>query len=243
MALIKCPECGKENVSDGAMYCPECGFGIKEYFEKIEKERLQEEKREQKRIEEDKQKELEKQEKIRSVEEVEKKKSLAQYKLRKLEKDVVERQKRVNICMAITALCLLATIILYISGWNSLEDIYIKFSIIFFLTTAFLIFITIRERLLLSSAKENFENGKDKFQALEKGQNVNIDMMDLSPITGFEYIPLKGISYIGVQCPVCHSVNVKRISTTNRVISVSAVGLASSKIGKQYKCNDCSHMW
>ena len=35
MALIKCPECGKENVSDTAESCPNCGFGIKKYFEGI----------------------------------------------------------------------------------------------------------------------------------------------------------------------------------------------------------------
>ncbi len=40
MALIKCPECGKENVSDSAEACPNCGFGVKEYFKNktIEKE-------------------------------------------------------------------------------------------------------------------------------------------------------------------------------------------------------------
>ena len=35
MALIKCPECGKENVSDLAAACPSCGYGIKEHFDKI----------------------------------------------------------------------------------------------------------------------------------------------------------------------------------------------------------------
>lgn len=33
MALIKCPECNKENVSDTALSCPCCGFNIREYFE------------------------------------------------------------------------------------------------------------------------------------------------------------------------------------------------------------------
>lgn len=33
MALIKCPECGREKVSDSAEACPDCGFGIKKYFE------------------------------------------------------------------------------------------------------------------------------------------------------------------------------------------------------------------
>ena len=36
MALINCPECGRENVSDSALACPNCGFGIREYFSKTE---------------------------------------------------------------------------------------------------------------------------------------------------------------------------------------------------------------
>ena len=38
MALIKCPECGKENVSNTAESCPSCGYGIKKHFVKIEQE-------------------------------------------------------------------------------------------------------------------------------------------------------------------------------------------------------------
>lgn len=38
MALIKCPECGKENVSSFAHTCPDCGFGIKDYYMSIEEE-------------------------------------------------------------------------------------------------------------------------------------------------------------------------------------------------------------
>ncbi len=32
MAIIQCPECGKE-VSDKAGNCPHCGFGVKQYME------------------------------------------------------------------------------------------------------------------------------------------------------------------------------------------------------------------
>ena len=47
----------------------------------------------------------------------------------------------------------------------------------------------------------------------------------------------------GLKCPVCQSKNVKRISNTSRAISVELMGLASSKIAKQYQCKDCKHMW
>lgn len=32
MALVKCPECGRENVSDTAKACPECGFNISKHY-------------------------------------------------------------------------------------------------------------------------------------------------------------------------------------------------------------------
>ena len=45
------------------------------------------------------------------------------------------------------------------------------------------------------------------------------------------------------QCPQCGSKNTQRISTMNRATSVAVVGLASSKIGKQYECKNCKHKW
>lgn len=33
MALVKCPECGRENVSSTAKSCPGCGYNIKTYYE------------------------------------------------------------------------------------------------------------------------------------------------------------------------------------------------------------------
>ena len=46
MALVNCPECGKQ-VSDSAMACPNCGYAIKEHFEKIEHEKKENARREQ----------------------------------------------------------------------------------------------------------------------------------------------------------------------------------------------------
>jgi len=45
------------------------------------------------------------------------------------------------------------------------------------------------------------------------------------------------------QCPMCGSQNTQRISTLNRTASVAAVGLASSKIGKQFECKNCKYKW
>lgn len=46
-----------------------------------------------------------------------------------------------------------------------------------------------------------------------------------------------------IKCPVCGSTRVSKISTANRLTSVFAFGLASSKIGKQYECKHCKHKW
>lgn len=43
MALIKCPECGRDAVSNTADMCPGCGYGIRSHFEKIGQETHQKE--------------------------------------------------------------------------------------------------------------------------------------------------------------------------------------------------------
>ena len=42
-----------------------------------------------------------------------------------------------------------------------------------------------------------------------------------------------------VKCPYCGSTDVKKISTTSRMVSVGVFGLASKKVGKQFHCNKC----
>ena len=42
-----------------------------------------------------------------------------------------------------------------------------------------------------------------------------------------------------VVCPYCKSTNTEKISTVSRAVSVSLVGVASGKIGKQWHCKQC----
>lgn len=42
-----------------------------------------------------------------------------------------------------------------------------------------------------------------------------------------------------VVCPYCKSTNTEKISTVSRAVSVSFVGAASGKIGKQWHCKQC----
>lgn len=43
-----------------------------------------------------------------------------------------------------------------------------------------------------------------------------------------------------VVCPYCKSTNTEKISTLNRAVSISIVGAASSKLGKQWHCKNCN---
>lgn len=46
MALVKCPECGRERVSDTAEACPDCGYNVRAHYERVKEEnekRLEEE--------------------------------------------------------------------------------------------------------------------------------------------------------------------------------------------------------
>ena len=47
----------------------------------------------------------------------------------------------------------------------------------------------------------------------------------------------------GIKCPNCGQVNVHKISTVSRAVSVGTVGLGSDKIGKTYKCPKCNYIW
>ena len=45
------------------------------------------------------------------------------------------------------------------------------------------------------------------------------------------------------KCPSCNSTNISKIGSINRMFSVGLFGLASSKIGKTHKCNNCGTTW
>lgn len=44
-------------------------------------------------------------------------------------------------------------------------------------------------------------------------------------------------------CPTCGSTNIKRITGTERAVSVIGLGMFSKKINKSYKCLNCKTTW
>lgn len=45
------------------------------------------------------------------------------------------------------------------------------------------------------------------------------------------------------KCPTCGSTDIKKLSTTSKVLGVGLLGLASKTVGKTYKCNKCGCYW
>ena len=45
------------------------------------------------------------------------------------------------------------------------------------------------------------------------------------------------------KCPTCGSTDIKKLSTTSKVLGVGLLGLASKTVGKTYKCNKCGYYW
>lgn len=209
MALVKCPECGRERVSDTAEVCPDCGYGVKAHFERIRAE------------EELKQREIERQAIERKLQE-------------KRDEQIQKQIDSMPIptfptgCLFVTIFCVaLGSIWLYIG-----QTIIGKGIGIFFLAAALGGFFYIKDALeVYNLSKTDMKKAKELAYSkmkMEMAQNAFIKAS-------------RGISTFA--CPNCGSKNTKNISTFNRVASMLAFGIASSKIGKQCECKDCKFKW
>lgn len=229
MALIKCPECGRENVSDTAEACPDCGYGIKLHFENIEKERIAEQKKiEAERLKKEKEQEIKEREKqrIESIKPPEKPKiSIAGlivgilmlvFGISQINTDEYDRNYSMNHGNGDPV----------IYGW--------LFTIIAIAVLIFIIAVYFSNLSRYNFAQDDFESYK-KQVIKEQDKRREIEK---------EEYQRRLVEYKNaIKCPICGSRDVTKISTVSRAISVGTVGLASSKIGKQYKCNACKHMW
>lgn len=207
MALVKCPECGKENVSDSAQMCPNCGYGIKAHFEKIRQEE-EERQREEKRKKEE--------QRIRE------------------ERARVEQAKIASMPAPKKPF-----------PWELLLGL-------FFAAGAVLMFYTGSVGLGLFEgflALVFIVGGDSSYKEKRKIYKTSLYDMEKAKRDALEYERWNQAMIAEVnkknryKCPMCGKNAGKRISTISRAASVQVVGLASSKIGKQYRCTSCGHMW
>lgn len=223
MALVRCPECGKENVSNTAKACPNCGFNINEHFICIA-EKDKEQKAEE---------EYERSERIR---------------LKNRNKSIIDsismpEEPKISKIGIGFSVFLIAFAILSFYWWqdyNYLNDnqLYtaigcVVVSIIVFLITLKSFYSSKANYKIICSNFEEYKTHRvtELIEAADRREKAQIEAMIASK------------NNHSVKCPICGSYNTKRISNMNRIVSISAVGLASSKIGKQYECAKCKHKW
>ncbi len=222
MALVKCPECGRENVSDSAEMCPDCGYSIKTHFEKIKME--EEEKiRRQKQEEEDEQRRQERYEELT--------KNLGQ-ELQDIDNmpypDKPSYFKELfnggGSEYTYTAIIVLVLSLL-------LAPVSFIFAIILVIGIPVVLYITYLDyKMFMDTYREQIDDLK-KYKEQRK-ENL---------IEGYKR---KAEAEAKIpKCPMCQSTNIEKISTTSSAVSIATVDLASGKIGKQYKCKECKHMW
>lgn len=251
MSLINCPECGKENVSDSAESCPNCGYNIKAHVTR-ENIRINEEKR--RKEQEEKQKELEE-------------KNLQENK-RKINSIYIERNRKIQEIKD-SALPAKPSFLKTSFQGNVFTWLLIGFSVfqvLLFLLSDSDFFISLLVVVLLigipvlswfnwemykddlnkyNKIASDFEHYKrEKIKAVENEYDRKINNIRQY---GSEDEPSRTNSYRQTvntpKCPTCGSTNIKKIGTVNRAASVYAAGLASSKMGKQFECKNCGYKW
>lgn len=185
MALIKCPECGKE-VSDKAQACIHCGYPLSNDIKKVHNT-------------------IEAKPSTKENEKI----------INSLDKEILysPSEEKNPGCLITLMICVVIIVIASIFCIKVYDGISAVFTILIFAFSILFIGYSIHTWLTTDpkEIKENWDN--DKYN-----------------------------NYM-FTCPMCGSKKVKKIGTINRAASIATVGLASSKIGKQYECDNCQHKW
>ena len=243
MALIKCPECGREKVSDSAEKCPDCGFGIKAYI--MQEQRKKESEAKRIKLEEKENKASEDLRKEMKME-LSKIDNLPFPKKPKYYDTLFHDEGGGSKMTYVTIFALVITLLL---SFVSVFFIII-FALILVLWTPFWLFLCYSEYKGALTSYENKISDWEKYKNEQKdgiikkyqvyAHNIAVYGKREAPAVDFSKINSQE-KKSGLVCPVCGSTNIKKISDINRAVSVAAWGLASSKISKQYECGKCKH--
>ena len=287
MALIVCPECGREKVSDQAEQCPDCGFPIKKHIANEKKKATQE--RIQNLIDEYKDKSKEDLERIvkekgeKSIEgftaanllnmkkKDEKdplvgncnksikpnedelypsytKKSSDELEMIKYESKEGSRERELALfvlserdALDAKGVSLAAYSSKSTKELNKIKEVYGKGT---------------PERILAQkvlSERQRKERLKKQVRsdaiAEKKNENKKVDVNKQSKSAVQNEEKKKVLSYQeakmswGFKCPNCEKNAGYKIGIVSKGVSVGLLGLASSKIGKTYKCKNCGYIW
>lgn len=230
MALVKCPECGREKVSDSADMCPDCGYAIKIHFEKVKAEE------EAKRQAYEKAR-LEEQAKIEAQQRLERMCS-PEVQEKTIER-LKEKKKKAIQTIWISAVSLIVCFFLLVWSWSNSRHGSLGFIILISLFGGFIAFG------MLLNGHSDYSNADLDLDAATKDMHKYYDRVQQRLNEAVASLNQSTAEYNAKHpaCPNCGSRKTERISTLNRSASVALTGLASSKIGKQYECKNCKHKW
>lgn len=227
MALTKCPECGRENVSDSAEMCPACGYGIKAHFEKIRQEeerkehiRKAEEARKKAEIEAKQQEE----ERIKSVPQLEKPQLIAPL-----------------VVLGISVLCfLLGVAQLSESEWEVERSIAHGNGDPHFYGGLFIIIgigLVCYGIYLFSKRMETYKLSKTNLEEYQRqvirNQDAERAANQAAAIAWAREQSMKP------ECPYCHSHNTSKITATAKAVNTAMFGVLGQKRKYQWHCNNC----
>lgn len=219
MALIKCPECGRENVSDTAEACPGCGYGIRKHFEKEMQQREAKEK----------QNKIEKEKFVTSAISDKDKKifkdyasrvsSLDSYQMKEREDTIKRLEKEISgeiRTKAIASIVGIVSFILMIVCYYYSEDGSLGVLVaIFFCITGFCVGGLYASRGSVEEMQKNLRIARSDYEKYKK---------DIEEWNRREAERLLMEDETGVRCPYCHSTNTTKISSFSKGVSVAVLG-------------------
>lgn len=244
MALIKCPECGRERVSDSAESCPECGFGIKNYVD-AERKKVAEEAAAKEKSEKELALKAEKVNRLKEEFKVEVEKIKSS---QPPEKGKVKVNFENNFSVVGGVLLVISLLILFVALLDS------NMKALF----GFISLVSIGGFLLYYPAKK--EEGSKYRKTVEnwdKTKNEKIELLKQEYAKKADNVIKYGnengekennnnqqiINEYIVRCPICGSSQIKRLTVVDRGSSFLFWGFASAKVGKQFECQNCEYRW
>lgn len=248
MALIKCPECGRANISDSTENCPFCGYNIKEHI-KRQKQKEQDdwinERIQLMAAEKFKEYETEMNRELMKIDDMScpRKPNFLRYMFRK--------EDRTISCLVLIG-PLLALWFYYFRGFYSvfLNFVLLAYAVLGLLAGLGWLYIgNLDYQSVLKKYKEElsaYNAGEVEWKQYKEQRRSQIEggyRLRAEWAARNMYIRPTPTSTNVLKCPVCGSDNIEKITTVDRGVSIAMVGLASGKIGKQYKCKKCKHMW
>lgn len=245
MALVKCPECGRENVSDSAESCPGCGYGIKNHYDRIKSEKIERE-----RLEKEK-------EMIRKYQEDEEQREI---ETKKREDDFIKSippMERNHFFIPI--LELLFSAFVFSIGFNKYlkvsetdirlcvlheeSDPRIPWTLLMAAGIAlicyglYLLIKDIKRYHMSSTNLEGYQQMiyKERYVPVSSSCNNKKEKDDIyDRIAAEERMKLENI-----KCPFCSSNNVTKITNTEKVVNIALFGIFGQKRKYQWHCNNC----